>query len=159
MKRILLGMTVVLITLSTALAGTVKPRDGWVIIETHHSFAVLTERLEAAVKAEKMGLVTNASASEGAKAAGLTIPGNRIVGVFRNDFARRMLSASTAAGIEAPIRFYVTEKSADTATLSYKKPSFVFAPYFNEGGDPLKVLAAELDGIFARIATAATKKN
>lgn len=159
MYRILLSIIVVLSALSTASAGTVRPRDGWVVIDSHQSFAGLTERLEAAVKAEKMGLVTTASASEGAKAAGIAIPGNRIVGVFRNDFARRMLSASVAAGIEAPIRFYITENSGNTATLSYKKPSFVLAPYYDEGGDALKALAAELDGIFARIADTATKEN
>ena len=68
-----------------------------------------------------------------------------------------MLSASSAAGIEAPIRFYVTENQDGTATLSYKKPSFVFAPYLDEGGDALKALAAELDEIFARLADAAIK--
>jgi uncharacterized protein (DUF302 family) len=157
--RILLSLVIALLTLSTASAGTVTPRNGWVVIGSHQSFAILGERLEAAVKAEKMGLVTTASASEGAKAAGITIPGNRIVGVFRNDFARRMLSASTAAGIEAPIPFYLTENSDGTATLSYKNPSFVFAPYFDEGGEPLRTLAAELDGIFVRIAEAATRGN
>jgi uncharacterized protein (DUF302 family) len=159
MYRILLSMTVVLFTLSTASAGTVKPRDGWVVIDTHQSFAVLTERLEAAVKAEKMGLVTSTSASEGAKAAGFTIPGNRVVGVFRNDFARQMLSANVSAGIEAPVRFYVTENPDGTATLSYKKPSSVFAPYIEEGKNTLGTLAGELDNIFARISNAATKNN
>ena len=70
-----------------------------------------------------------------------------------------MLSASISAGIEAPIRFYVTENPGGTATLSYKKPSFVFAPYFDEGGEALKTLADELDKIFARIAEAATKEK
>jgi uncharacterized protein (DUF302 family) len=68
-----------------------------------------------------------------------------------------MLSASVAAGIEAPIRFYVTENSDGTATLSYKRPSFAFAPYLDEGGNALRLLAAELDHIFARIADLATK--
>lgn len=156
MHRILLGISAVLVTLSVAIAGTVKPQNGWVVIDTHQSFAALSERLDAAVKAEKMGLVTSASASEGAKAAGFMIPGNRIVGVFRNDFARRMLSASVSAGIEAPVRFYVTENPDGTSTLSYKKPSFVFAPYLDEGKDALRSLGGELDGIFAKIANAAT---
>lgn len=157
MYRILIGISAMLIALSAASAATVKPSDGWVVIDTHQSFAMLGARLENAVKAEKMGLVTSASASDGAKAAGIAIPGNRIVGVFRNDFARRMLHASVSAGIEAPIRFYITENPDGTATLSYKTPSFVFAPYFDEGKDPLRALAGELDKIFARIADSATK--
>ena len=150
---------IMLLAVSSASAGSIKQRDGWVVVDSSQPYAALVQRLEAAVKAEKMGLVTSASASEGAKAAGITIPGNRVVGVFRNDFARRMLSVSSAAGIEAPTRFYVTENQDGTATLSYKKPSFVFAPYFDEGGEALKTLADELDKIFARIAEAATKEK
>jgi uncharacterized protein (DUF302 family) len=143
--------------ISAASAGTVQPLEGWAVFDTRYSFSALTERLETAVKAEKMGVVTTASASEGAKAAGVSILGNRIVGVFRNDYARRMLSASVSAGIETPIRFYLTENRDGSATLSYKKP--VFAPYFGDGGDNLKALANELDGVFARIADAATKEK
>jgi uncharacterized protein (DUF302 family) len=159
MRHLMIYMITMLLVLSSALAGPINQRDGWVVINSRQAYAALVERLEAAVKAEKMGLVTTASASEGAKAAGVTIPGNRIVGVFRNDFARRMLSASISAGIEAPIRYYVTENPDGTATLSYKKPSFVFAPYFDEGGDALKALANELDLIFATIAAVATKER
>jgi hypothetical protein len=54
------------------------------------------------------------------------------------------------AGIEAPIRFYLTEGADGKATLGYRAPSVVFAPY--KGGDKLKALATELDGIFAKIA-------
>jgi uncharacterized protein (DUF302 family) len=152
-------VTILLLVIASASAGSVNQRDGWVVLDSNQSYAVLVQRLDAAVKAENMGLVTSASASEGAKAAGIVIPGNRIVGVFRNDFARRMLSASISAGIEAPIRFYVTENPGGTATLSYKKPSFVFAPYFDEGGDALRAVADELDKIFARIGDAATKER
>jgi hypothetical protein len=63
-----------------------------------------------------------ASASDGAKAQGFTIAGNRLVGVYLNDFARRKLRASVAAGIEALIRFYVTKNPEGTATSSYKTP-------------------------------------
>ena len=141
--------------------GTTAPlaaRDGWAVLPTPHSFPVLVGRLEEAVKSAKMGLVTAASASDGAKAQGFTIPGNRVVGVFRNDFARRMLAASVPAGIEAPIRFYLTENADGTATLSYRRPSAVFAPYFEGATPDLKAVAAELDVIFDQIATAAAGK-
>ena len=159
MYRVLVTVIALSIGIPTANAGTIKPQSGWVVIDTHHPFAALVERLETAVKAQHMGLVTSASASDGAKAAGIIIPGNRVVGVFRNDFARRMLDASVSAGIEAPVRFYVTENPDGTATLSYKKPTTVFAPYTEEGKDALKGLAAELDEIFAKIADQATKEK
>jgi uncharacterized protein (DUF302 family) len=134
-----------------------KARSGWVVMATPHPFAKLVERLEAAVKTNKMGLVNAASASDGAKAQGFTIPGNRVVGVFRNDFARRMLAASIPAGIEAPIRFYITENAGGTATLSYRTPNAVFAPYMKGAGSDLRKVAAELNVIFATIASEAAK--
>ena len=124
---------------------------GWSVIDTGHSYQALVDRLGKAVKANKMGLVTRASATLGAKSLGKTIPGNMVVGVYRPDFAVRMLAASVPAGIEAPIRFYITENGDGTATLSYKKPSAVFAPYA-DGGAALRALAAELDALFAKIA-------
>ena len=85
----------------------------------------------------------------------LGIPGNMVIGAFDDDFTARILRANVAAGIEAPIRFYITENPDGTATLSYKTPSAVFAPYA-DGGDKLKTLAQELDTIFAKIAEEAT---
>ena len=126
--------------------------DGWIVSPTGLSFADLSRKLAAAIAAHKMLIVNNASASDGAKAQGLTIPGNRVVGVFRNDFARRMLAASIPAGIEAPIRFYLTENPDGSATLSYRPPSVVFAPYMDRAGPDLKNVAAELETIFADIA-------
>ncbi len=134
-------------------------REGWKVMNTPHGFSALVKRLDAAVKSQRMGIVSRASASVGARNAGIAIPGNMVIGVYRNDFARRMLKASIAAGIEAPIRFYVTENRDGTATLSYKTPSAVFAPYQPEGGKALKTLGRELDAIFARIAASATGKQ
>ncbi len=123
--------------------------------DTGHSYQALIARLDAAVKANKMGLVGRASATLGAKKMlNKTIPGNMVIGVYRPDFAVRMLAASVPAGIEAPIRFYITENRDGTATLSSKKPSAVFAPYA-DGGAALRELAAELDAIFAKIAAEA----
>ncbi len=128
---------------------------GWEVAKTRHSYANLIERLDAAVKANKMGLVTRASATLGAKALGKTIPGNMVIGVYHPRFAVRMLEASIPAGIEAPIHFYITENADRTATLSYKTPTAVFAPYA-DGGEKLTAMARELNAIFAKIAKEAT---
>ena len=145
-------------TLAAVAKPTVGAPEGWVVIETSHSYADLAQRLDDAIKAEKMGKVTQASATVGAKQRlKKDIPGNKVVGVYRPDFAVRMLEASVAAGIEAPIRFYVTEEADGTASLSYKTPTTVFSPYFEEGGEGLKALAGELDAIFDAIAKRATE--
>ncbi|WP_306418066.1 DUF302 domain-containing protein [Jannaschia formosa] len=79
---------------------------------------------------------------------GIEIPGNRVLGLFNNDLAVRVLRLSTAAMIEAPIRVYVTENADGTATLSYIRPSIRLAPYA-EGALGLDGIAAELDAASA----------
>ena len=105
-------------------------------------FPVVENHLINAIKANKMGLVSKASATHGAASIGVTIKGNRVFGVYHPRFAVRMLKASVAAGIEAPIRIYLYENDDGTATLTYKKPSAVFKPY---GSTELDTMAAELD--------------
>ena len=133
-----------------AMASDLTPRDGWMIQPTDKPYQQLVDDTKAAVKANKMGIVTQAGPTGAAAKRGITIPGNRVIGVFNNVFAVKILDLSTAAMIEAPIRLYITENEDGTATLSYKTPTHVFAPY--DGGDQLKSLAADLDTIFAKIA-------
>ena len=77
-----------------------------------------TSSLPKAVAKNKMGVVAKASATLGAKKIGVTIPGNMVVMVFHPKFAVRMLEASVPAGIEAPLRFYLTETTDGTTTLT-----------------------------------------
>lgn len=151
MYRLLISITLILAPLM-ASAQSISPRDGWAVFPTNYSYGQLVKRMRSAISKAPIGIVTQASATVGAKSQGIKIPGNIVIGVYRNDYARRMLAASVAAGIEAPIRLYVTENVDKTATLSYKKPSTVFAPYMNEGGKELDDLAKELDGILMKIA-------
>ncbi|WP_310621533.1 DUF302 domain-containing protein [Flexibacterium corallicola] len=133
-------------------------QPGWRVIKSSMQFNDLLLELRNAVAQEDMHIVTQASASMGAEKQGATIPGNYVIGVFRNDFALRVLKTSLAAGIEAPIRFYVTENLNGTGTLSWKPPSYVFSPYIrNSGGAELEAVAEELDQIFQSIADRATQ--
>jgi uncharacterized protein (DUF302 family) len=144
-----------ILTLFAGSAQALEPREGWVVLHSGKSFDALVEAVRDAVKSAPIAIVTQASASDGARGQGITIPGNRVFGLYRNDYARRMLDASIAAGIEAPIVLYATENADGTSTLSYKTPSHVFAPYFDEGGEALRALATELDGVFDSVARAA----
>lgn len=133
-----------------AHADNPTPYPGTKVIRTPHSYATLVERLNEAVTNNKMGLVAKASATVGAKKIGVTIPGNMVVMVYHPKFAVRMLEASVPAGIEAPIRYYITENDDGTATLTYRTPSSVFNPYRNP---KLDEMAGELDVIFDKIAS------
>ncbi|MBC7133070.1 MAG: DUF302 domain-containing protein [Roseovarius sp.] len=146
---------VAILMLFAGSAQALEPRAGWVIVQSDKSFEDLVKAVNAVVEEAPIRIVTQASASAGAKMQGIDIPGNRVFGLYRNDYARRMLDASLAAGIEAPIRLYATENADGTSTLAYKTPSHVFAPYFDEGGEALRALAAELDGVFDSVARAA----
>lgn len=121
---------------------------GTLTLASKHDFTTLVTRVEASVTKQKMGLVASASASTGAAGRGIKIPGNTVLMVFRNDYAVRMLQASVPAGIEAPIRLYVTENPDGTASLTYRTPSTVFAPYKSQ---KINEMATELDPVFERI--------
>jgi uncharacterized protein (DUF302 family) len=154
MMRLLLTLLLTLWS-ATAMAQSVTPRDGWVVMDSDKPFDALLSDLRTAVSANQMAVVTQAGPTGAAANRGITIPNNRVVGVFNNNFAVRILELSTPAMIEAPIRIYLTEDDAGHAPLSYKTPSFVFAPYLDGADADLATAAAELDAIFLAIATAA----
>ncbi|MEO1102388.1 MAG: DUF302 domain-containing protein [Pseudomonadota bacterium] len=150
MRSLVLAAALVL-TPAAAFADTVvQPPEGWSVVETDKSYDTLLADLKEAVKANKMGLVTEAGPTEVAAKRGETIPGNRVLGVFRNDFAVTIIRETPAAMIEAPVRIMVMEEPDGTASMSYKLPSVVFAPY-TDGGDGVADAAAQMDTIFATI--------
>jgi uncharacterized protein (DUF302 family) len=152
--RVLTTLCLVLWGLAVS-AQSIEPREGWVVMGSEKPFDMLLKDVKGAVRANGMAVVTEAGPTGAAANRGITIPNNRVLGVLNNVFAVRILDLSTAAMIEAPIRLYLTDDAAGNATLSYKTPSFVFAPYTAEGGTELANAAAELDEIFLAIATAA----
>jgi len=148
MRAILAFAFTLLAGLPGAAQTDMAPREGWTVYPSEKPYAELVEAVKAAAGTHKLGVVTEAGPTETARARGVEIPGNRVIGLFNNLYAVRILNLSTPAMIEAPIRVYVTENSDGSATLSYKLPSAVFAPYAEEAGAELTIAAAELDLIF-----------
>jgi uncharacterized protein (DUF302 family) len=126
----------------------VAARAETVRVASPYDFETTVARLEAAVADSGLFLVATASASRAAAGQGIAIPGNAVLLVFNNAFARRMLAASVEAGIEAPLRIYVTQSADARVAVSWRLPASVFAPYKNAA---LDAMAAELDALFARI--------
>lgn len=139
-----------------ANAETAAPYSGTVKVETGKPFTPYTEALKVAIQENGFAIIGIACANCAIKATFQEIvPGNRVFLFFRPDYARRMLSASTAAGIEAPIRLYVTEEADGSAVLTYRLPSHVFGAY---GNDALTAMGRELDThVESILATAAGK--
>lgn len=131
------------------------PYDGVIEITTPIGFDALYDQTVAAIEAHDMLVLARPSASRGAAGRGIEIPGNAVIETYRNDFAVRMLEASVPAGIEAPLRYYLTENPDGSATLTYRQPTAVFAPY---GSADLDAMAGELDTILAAIAADATSQ-
>jgi uncharacterized protein (DUF302 family) len=124
------------------------PQDGRFTAVSRAPFARVAEALEGAITDERMVLVCHANAQRGAAARGVSIKGNQVFMVFRNDFAVRLLAADPLAGFEAPIRIYLHENSDGTATVTYQPPSAVLSPYRHPD---VQAIGKELDPIFARI--------
>lgn len=144
----LLPVLLLALTAHNAGAQSAAPLPGTRTAVSAYGFDALATRLEKAIEANKMGLVAQASASRGAAARGVKIPGNLVLMVFRNDYAVRMLEASVPAGMEAPLRLYVTEGANGKASVTWRTPSAVFAPY---GSAKLDAMARELDPLFEKM--------
>jgi uncharacterized protein (DUF302 family) len=105
------------------------------------------ERLKAAVAAVPMGLVAHINGQANAAKKGLTVDCDQILEVFRPDFAVRVWTARKEAGLDIPLRLHIYVRDGRT-TVTYRRPSRVFAPY---GHPDLDTLGAELDTLFAEI--------
>jgi uncharacterized protein (DUF302 family) len=151
-RPISLAGAVGLVLYLLAVSSSALADPGTKTISTTQSFDETVGRLEKAIIDNKMSLVAEASASKGAASRGIKIPGNTVLMVYRNDYAVRMLKASVPAGIEAPLRIYVTE-NANGSNITYRSPSATFAPYKSA---ELDALASELDPIFDKIVADAT---
>ncbi len=141
-----------MILTATLAASPALAQDGRVTATSQAPFQTVAEALAKAVTDHKMALVCHANAQRGAAARGVSIKGNQVLMVFRNDLAVRLLAADPQAGIDAPIRIYVYENADGTATVSYVPPSAVFAQYKNP---EVTTVAAELDPIVKAIVSAA----
>lgn len=153
MLRFALALLLFVFPVQAQEVADIAPLPGWQVHPTQYDFETLVERTRAAVSENGMAVVTQAGPTGAAARRGITIPGNRIIGAFNNDFAVRLLQRSTEAMIHAPIRLYVTENADGTASLSYITPTALLAPYADAGD-----VAEELDMVFDAIAASATAR-
>jgi uncharacterized protein (DUF302 family) len=148
--------TLMLAILSTLPVSGHAVENGTRTIVSDYSYWALITRLEAAIKRQKLKIISRASVRGAERQKKLGIPGNMVIGAFDDDTTTRILRANVAAGIEAPIRFYITRGADEkTATLWYRRPSWVLAPYSDKSGD-LRAVGEELDRLMETIAAEAT---
>ncbi len=148
MKSASLFLTIVLAAAMQTFASSAAAQSERVTHVVRRPFQEVVTTLQRSIEDHKMALVCEADAQKGAAARGVKIRGNRVLMVFRNDFAVRLLQADPAAGFEAPIRIYAYENADGTTTISYRTPSSVFGAYTHP---EVRAVAAALDPVFKAI--------
>lgn len=157
MKSLAAGLALLVLLAMPVSAENREPYSGIVKVETGKTFEDFAKAVAPAIKQHDFNIVGVACGSCAVKSLGKTISGNRVFFLFAPRYAIRMLTASTAAGIEAPLRFYVTENSDGTALVTYRLPSHVFGAY---EVPELTLMGRELDKMMTTVlasALAATK--
>lgn len=152
MKSVLTSLALLVLIAHPAMAENPAPYSGMVTVETGKPFKSFVKQVRPAIKKHKFNIVGVACGSCAVKSLGKTVPGNRVFFFFAPRYAARMLAASTAAGIEAPLRFYVTEDPDRTAKVTYRLPSQVFGAY---EVPELTTMGKELDKMMTTILAAA----
>ncbi|MBC8793104.1 MAG: hypothetical protein C6Y20_16000 [Tagaea sp. CACIAM 22H2] len=134
------------LTLLFAFVGAAQAQTA--SLHSPYGFDETLARVERAIDANGMFKIATASASRAAAGLGIAIPGDAVVLIFRNDFARRILAADPTAGVEAPLPIHISETKTGTV-IAWKRPSDVYGPY---PAPEVARVARELDAIFAKIA-------
>ena len=147
---------VLALSLAPARAEIKTPYSGTVTVATGQPFSSFIKALSGAIKDRGFNIVGIACATCAARSQGVAVPGNRVFLFFKPAYAVRMLAASEAAGIEAPIRLYVTEAGDGKAIVTYRLPSHVFGAYRIPA---LEQLGTELDADVEDILSAAQAGN
>jgi len=110
--------------------------------------AQVVEALISGVEESGMLLVADIDVQKNAGKKGLEIGGNRILEVFRPDYAVKVWEMEIEAGVDIPIRIHVHEDDEGRVTARYRTPSEVLSRH---GNDALTVFGVELDPVFEGI--------
>lgn len=121
---------------------SVGPYPGTVSLACSYSLTDAVRRLEKAVRANGMTLVHTVN-SGGHGQSGVSV-----ILVSSSDYWGRILKVNQLAGMEMPIRLYVTDTGNRTSAVIYRTPSSIFALYDTA---ELDRIAIELDQLFAKI--------
>jgi uncharacterized protein (DUF302 family) len=121
---------------------SVGPYPGTVSLATSYPLGDTVRRLEKSVRANGLTLVqTVRSGGHGATDVAVLL-------VSSSDIWGRVLKANQLAGMELPIRIYVTAAGNRGSAVIYRAPSSIFALYDTP---ELDHIAADLDQVFAKV--------
>ena len=120
--RLILAALALTVTTLVAQA-EMAPREGWSVTPTTKGYDQLIADVKAAAKANKMGVVTQAGPTGAAKSRGITIPGNRVIGLFNNVYAVNILNLSTGRKMRMGPRRSATRPHRTCLRLTWRRPA------------------------------------
>ena len=82
LRHLLAPATVLALSLATADAADLTPRDGWEVRPTPKSHDELVAATRAAIGESDLAVVTQAGPTGAAAKRGVEIPGNLVIGAF-----------------------------------------------------------------------------
>jgi uncharacterized protein (DUF302 family) len=147
-------LALALFVLATAVASTtaaraaedepeaVGPYPGTVSLGSSYALGDAVRRVEKAVRANGLTLVQTVNSG------GRGQTGASVILVSSSDYWGRILKINQLAGMEMPIRIYVTDTGNRTSAVIYRAPSSIFALY---DSPELDHIAGDLDQLFAKI--------
>lgn len=108
----------------------------------------MVEALISGIRESGLLLAADIDVQKNARKTGMEIGGNRILLVFRPDYAVRVWEAEIDAGVDIPVHIHIHETLEGRVQARYRPPSEIFAPYGNQA---LSEIGVELDPVFAGI--------
>lgn len=139
------------------------PTSDTTVFESEMPFADFLKNVRRQIDRARMITIAVTCPTCGARSLGVTIPEARVILFFNRFFAARVHSENLAAGLEAPIRFFIYADSEGQGVVHYKKPSVIFGAYAKNERDAsgnliesdLHVVGRQLDQAVESILTKA----
>lgn len=111
-------------------------------------FDDVVEAIISCIEESGMLLVADIDVQRNAAKRGIETTGNRILEVFRPDYAVKIWAMEIEAGVDIPIRIHIHEDESGGVTARYRGPLEVLSRH---GNDRLTLFAAEIEPVFERI--------
>ena len=123
-----------------------------VMAKSAYGFDETVSRAKETIEGKQMMVVFTTDHQAMLRMVGIESKGMVGIEFFHPRYGKMVHENDRKAGIEMPLRLVVMETPDGKATLSYYKPSSVFAKYQGLGN-----MAGELDAVFGAIVASVTK--
>lgn len=127
--------------------------NGLVTIRSHHSVKVTLDRLEAALKAKGITIVTRWSHDAGAKGVGIALRPTELL-IFGNPkLGSHLFTSNQNAGIDLPMKALAWQDEKGQVWLTYNDPQYIVDRHaITDRAEIVKKMAGALGTLTAKAA-------